>query len=335
MPVPVATVFGGTGFIGRHVIRRLARQGVRVRVATRRPDRALFLKPMGDVGQIVPLAVRYGDDASLARSLDGADWVINLVGILIERPGQRFEALHARLPGRLGALAQRAGATRFVQLSSIGADLASPAAYARTKAAGELAAREAFPAVTVLRPSVVFGPEDDFFNLLGALSRLMPAFPVFFAGLPRLDSAEGLLRLHLPAAGAARLQPVYVGDVADAALAVLNEPRTAGATYELGGPTVYTFKALIELALEVVARRRWLVPVPYALLEAAAFVAQAIPYAPLNPDTVRLMKLDNVVTPGAPGLEALGITPTAAELILPTYLHVYRVGRVAPPSAQA
>jgi NADH dehydrogenase len=336
MSDPVVTVFGGTGFIGRHVVQRLAGLGARIKVATRRPDRALFLKPLGNVGQIVPIAVRYARDDSIARAIEGSDWAVNLVGILTEQPGRTFAEVHAQLPGRIARAASAAGLKRLVQVSAIGADAASPSAYGRSKAAGEAAARAGFPAVTILRPSVVFGPEDGFFNALGSISRIAPAIPLFFDGLPRLEFDGIFPRPRFPGAGASRMQPVYVGDVADAVIAALRDPKAVGRAYELGGPTVYSFRQVVELALQVVGRRRWLVPVPYAALEAAAFFAQAVPYSPLKPDLVRLMKLDNVVSAGAAGLAELGIAPTAAELILPTYLHVYRSGRVeGSPSAQA
>lgn len=334
MSDPVVTVFGGTGFIGRHVVQRLARLGATIRVATRRPDRALFLKTLGGVGQIVPVPVHYGKDESIARAVQGADWVINLVGILNEQPGRSFAALHGALPGRIGRAAAAAGAGRFIQISALGAHEASPAAYARSKAAGEAAARIAFPGVTILRPSIVFGPEDGFFNALGALSRITPVIPLFYSGLPKLGFDGIFPWPRFPGAGASRMQLVYVGDVADAVIACLRDAKTAGAVFELGGPTVYSFRETVELALDVIGRRRCLVPVPFFMIEAAAFFAQAIPFSPLKPDLVRLMKLDNVVSKGAAGLAELGITPTAAELILPTYLHVYRAGRTesAPPT---
>jgi NADH dehydrogenase len=304
-------------------------------VATRRPDRALFLKPLGSVGQIVPMPVAYSRDETITRAIVGADAVINLVGVLTEGPGRRFAALHAQLPGRIGRAAKTAGVGRFIQISSIGAAPTSPASYARSKAAGEAAAREAFPGVTILRPSVVFGPEDTFFNALGSISRVAPAFPLFFSGLPKLEFDGIFLRPSFPNAGANRMQPVYVGDVADAVMAVLRDPGTAGRVYELGGPTVYSFRQVVELALAESGRRRCLLPVPFFALEAAAFFAQVVPFSPLTPDLVRLMKLDNVVAPGAQGLAALGITPAAAELILPTYMHVYRAGRAERPNIQA
>ncbi len=327
MSDPVVTIFGGTGFIGRHLVQRLARLGVTIRVATRRPDRALFLKPLGNVGQIVPIPVHYGKDGSIARAVQGADWVINLVGILTEQPGRTFAAVHDELPGRIARAASAAGASRFIQISAIGADSASPASYARSKAAGEAAARAAFPGVTILRPSVVFGPEDGLFNMLGAISRLAPIIPLFFRGRPTL-AFDGLFpQPRFPGAGASLLQPVYVGDVADAAIACLRDAKTAGRVYELGGPTVYRFREVVALALDVIGRRRCLVPVPFLALEVAAFFAGVIPFSPLKRDLVRLMKLDNVVSKGASGLADLGITPTAAELILPTYMHAYRAGR--------
>lgn len=336
MSDPVVTVFGGTGFIGRHVVQRLARLGATIRVATQRPDRALFLKPLGNVGQIVPVPVHYGKDASIARALQGADWVINLVGILTEQPGRRYATVHGELPGRIGRAASAAGVSRFIQISAIGAHEASPSAYGRSKAAGETAARLAFPGVTILRPSVVFGPEDEFFNALGSVSRIAPMIPLFFSGLPKLAFDGIFPQPRFPGAGANKMQPVYVGDVADAVLAALREPKTAGGVFELGGPTVYSFREVVELALRVIGRRRCLVPVPFFALEAAAFFAQAVPFSPLKPDLVRLMKLDNVVSQGAAGLAELGIAPTAAELILPTYMYAYRAGRADnAPSAQA
>jgi len=335
MTTPVVTVFGGTGFIGRHVVRRLARRGVRIRVVTRRADRALYLKPLGDVGQIVPIVSRLGDNAGLVRAIEGADWVVNMVGILTERPGQKFEDVHARLPGRIAAIAKAAGVKRIVHLSSIGAAPDASSAYARSKAAGERALREVFPESTVLRPSVVFGPEDGFFNMLGSISRVAPALPIFFSGLPRIELDGIFPRPNFAKAGATRMQPVYVGDVADAALAALDDPKTAGQTYELGGPAIYSYRGLVELALQVIERHRCLVPVPFFALEAAAFVASAIPFSPLTRDIPRLMKAHNVVGSGALGLADLGVTPTALELVLPTYLHVYRAGRVSRRATQA
>ena len=335
MTAPVVTVFGGTGFIGRHVVRRLARRGARIRVVTRRADRALYLKPLGDVGQIVPIVLRQGDNASLARAIEGADWVVNLVGALIEQPGRRFDDIHARLPGRLGAIAKAAGVKRFVHLSSINASENAGSEYARSKGAGERALREVFPEATVLRPSLVFGQEDGFFNLLGSISRVAPALPVFFSGLPKIEFDGIFPKPSFAMAGATRLQPVYVGDVADAALAALDDPKAVGRTYELGGPAIYSYRGLLELMLQVIERRRCLVPVPFFALEAAAFVASAIPFSRLTRDVPRLLKADNVVGSGALGLADLGITPTALELVLPTYLHIYRAGRVSPRATQA
>lgn len=334
MTAPVVTVFGGTGFIGRHVVRCLARRGARIRVATRRPERALYLKPFGDVGQIVPIATRYGDNASLARAIEGADWVVNLVGILTERPGQRFDDVHVSLPGRIGAVAKAAGVKRVAHNSTIGAAASATSAYARSNFAGEQALREVFPEATVFRPSLVFGPEDDFFNTLGSISRVAPALPIFFSGLPAIKFDGIFPSPSFERAGATRMQPVYVGDVAQAVVAALESPEAAGRTYELGGPAIYTIRGLMELALGVIERRRCLVPMPFFAIEAAAFVASAIPFSPLNRDVVRLMKMDNVVAPGAAGLADLGVAPTAIETILPTYLHVYRAGRISPRSSQ-
>lgn len=303
----VITVFGGSGFIGRAVVQELAAAGARVRVACRRPDEALRCKTAGEVGQIVPVAANVRDDASVAAAVEGADAVVNLVGVLYERGRQTFQALHAEGPGRIGRAAAAAGVGRMVHVSAIGADPASASAYARTKAAGETAARAAFPAVTVLRPSIVFGPEDSFFNRFAGMARFMPVLPLIGGG----DT---------------RFQPVYVGDVAGAVAAVLGTATTAGRTFELGGPRTYSFRTLMEMMLAEIGRRRLLVPVPFWLATVQAFFLEKLPAPLLTRDQVRQLKTDNVVAPGAAGLADLGVTPTALEVILPTYLDRYRRG---------
>jgi len=307
MDFGIVTVFGGAGFVGRAVVRELARAGARVRVACRRPDEALRCKPMGDVGQIVPVAANVRDDASIAAAVQGADTVINLVGVLYERGRQTFRAVHAEAPGRIGRAARAARARRLIHFSAIGADPASPSAYARSKAAGEAAVRTAFPDATILRPSIVFGPEDDFFNRFAGLARVLPALPLIGGG-------------HT------RFQPVYVGDVADAVMAALAAPDTAGRIFELGGPRVYSFRALMEILLAEIHRHRLLVPVPFWLANAEALFLECLPKPLLTRDQVRLLRTDNVVAPGAAGFADLGISPTALEVILPTYLHRYRRG---------
>jgi NADH dehydrogenase len=304
---PVVTVFGGSGFIGRYVVEKLAKRGWMIRVAVRRPDDALFLKTAGQLGQIAPIAANIRDQRSVEAAVAGADAVINLVGILFESGPQRFAKVQAEGPGRIAAAAAAAGVRQMVHISAIGADSASPAAYGRSKAAGEQAVRAAFPAATILRPSIVFGPEDGFFNRFAAMTRLSPALPLIGGGLTRF-------------------QPVYVVDVADAVLAALERPDAAGQTYELGGPGTYSFRDLMQLLLREIGRRRLLVPIPFALASLQGALLQCLPSPPLTLDQVRLLKRDNVVSPGAKGLADLGIAPTAVEVILPTYLDKYRPG---------
>ncbi|MGQ0664238.1 MAG: complex I NDUFA9 subunit family protein [Pseudomonadota bacterium] len=301
------TVFGGSGFIGRYVVKRLAAQGWVVRVAVRDPVAASFLKPMGDVGQIVPMKANLTDPEAVAEAVKGAEAVVNLVGILYETRRQLFAELHGLAPARLARQAGAAGVRRFVQVSALGADAASPAAYARTKAAGEAGIRAAFPAATIVRPSIVFGPEDGFFNRFAAMARCLPALPLIGGGLTRF-------------------QPVYVGDVAEAITRLLADSGSAGRTYELGGPRVYTFKELMEIMLAEIGRKRFLVPLPFAVAQLQAAFFERLPVPPLTRDQIRLLKRDNVVTPGAPGLAELGIEPSALEAIIPTYLGRFRKG---------
>ncbi len=313
----VVTVFGGSGFVGRTLIERLAKTGAVIRVPVRNPERAKILKPMGDVGQITPFGIDIGSDDAVAAAVAEADAVVNLIGILYERGASRFALVHGEAPGRMARAARQAGARRFVQVSAIGADPESPSAYARSKAAGEAAVRVALPSAVILRPSIVFGPEDDFFNRFAALAQLMPALPLIGGG-------------HT------RFQPVYVGDVADAIMVALdaaspNAPATDGRTYELGGPRTYSFKDLMALMLAEIHRRRLLIPLPFALASLQALILELLPVPPLTRDQVALLKRDNVVGAGALTLRDLGIAPTALEPILPTYLDRFRPGgRFAP-----
>jgi len=301
----VVTVFGGSGFIGRHLIGRLARQGWIVRVAVRRPSRAGFLKPMGDVGQITPIRAPIQDQIAVESAVAGADAVINLVGILYERRHQTFAAVHDRGAQTVAAASAAAGVGRLVQVSAIGADHHSTADYARSKGAGEAAVRTACPDAVILRPSVVFGPEDGFFNRFAEMARISPVLPLI-------------------GGGGTRFQTVYVGDVAEAIAKSVSDPACAGRTYELGGPHVYTFKELMELLLRQIHRRRLLVPWPFAMAELQAIFFELLPVPPLTRDQVRMLRHDNVVAEGALTLADLGIAPTAAEVILPTYLDRYR-----------
>ncbi|MEM7225906.1 MAG: complex I NDUFA9 subunit family protein [Pseudomonadota bacterium] len=307
MAYRLVTVFGGSGFIGRYVVQRLAQQGCLVRVAVRKPSQAQFLKPMGDVGQITPIRAPLQEEAAIKAAVEGADAVINLCGLLYERGKQTFEAVHHAGAQRIAQAAAAAGAGAMVQISAIGASPQSKSDYARTKAAGEEAVRAAFPDAVILRPSIVFGPEDDFFNRFAAMARLSPVLPLIGGG-------------HT------RFQPVYVADVADAAMAVLNDPAAAGKTYELGGPEVYSFKALLELLLKEIQRKRLFMSIPFEFTGPGAWAAEQLPVPPLTRDQVELLKTDNVVSEGALTLQDLGIQPTAVELIVPLYLDRFRIG---------
>ncbi len=302
----VATVFGGSGFIGRYVVKRLAAQDHIVRVAVRDTEGALFLKPMGVVGQIVPLYADLARHDDVARAVEAAEIVVNLVGILAEnRPGD-FQRIHAEGAGAVARAAAIAGTSQLVHLSAIGADAASPSQYAKSKAAGEEAVRSAFPGSVILRPSVVFGAEDQFFNRFAALAQFLPFMPVI--------------------CGETRMQPVYVGDVADAVMAALERADTTGNTYELGGPHIFTFRQILEYVLRETDRHRMLVAIPPGIARLQATLAERLPGKPLTRDQLLLLARDNVVSDDAPGLADLGITPMPVELVVSQYLRRFRPG---------
>ena len=302
-----AAILGGAGFIGRYVVKRLAERGDVLTVGGRNAASANFLKLKGEVGQVGLVNIAIDDEALLPAFVAGNDAVVNLVGILHESGAQRFDRAHHVGPARLARLAREAGVERFIHISAIGADPRSSPAYARTKAAGEEAVRDAFPTATILRPSVVFGPEDQFFNRLAALAMISPVLPVI-------------------GGGETRFQPVYVGDVADAVVRCIDDSATAGRTYELGGPKTYSFRALIELLLGEIHRKPYLVDIPFGLASVQARLMSLLPNPPLTPDQVELLKRDNVVSSGALTLAALGIAPTPVEAILPSYLDRFRRG---------
>lgn len=308
-PGSLITVFGGSGFVGRHVVQALARKGYRVRVAVRRPNQALFVKTSGDVGQVEPVQANIRDTRSVKAALDGAHAVVNLVGILNESGAQRFETVIAGGADRIARAAKAAGIGIFVQVSAIGADEASPSAYARSKAVAEQAVRAQIPAAAILRPSIVFGPEDDFFNRFAGLARIMPALPLI-------------------GGGKTRFQPVYVKDVAEAIVRAVETGAADGKVVELGGPETYTFRQLMELTLREIGRRRLLLPLPSALAKLMAFFLEKLPGAPLTVDQVTLLGADNVVSEEARKegrtLEGLGVAPTSPEAILPVYLVRFR-----------
>lgn len=307
----LVTIYGGSGFIGRYIARRMAKEGWRVRVAVRRPNEAIFVRPYGVVGQVEPVFCNIRDDASVRAVMQGADAVVNCVGVLSEVGKNGFDAVQAEGAGRIARIAAELGVGQLVQLSAIGADADSASAYARSKAAGEAAVRAAFPAAVILRPSVVFGSEDQFFNRFAAMSRFGPILPVVGAET--------------------KFQPVYVDDVAQAAVkAVLGE--AAPGVYELGGPDVHTFRALMQKMLQVVQRRRLIVNIPFfvARIMGGAFdLLQTVTLGLftnglITRDQVRNLAHDNVVSPQARGLADLGIAPTPIDAVLPEYLWRYR-----------
>jgi uncharacterized protein YbjT (DUF2867 family) len=308
----IAAVFGGSGFIGRYVVRELARAGYTVRVAVTDPGGARFLQTQGKVGQIVPLAAGVADESAVARAVAGAGLVVNLVGILFERRAGDFQRLQAEGAGRVARLAAAAGVGRLVHVSAIGADPASPSAYGRTKAEGEAAVRAAFPSATILRPSIVFGPEDAFFNRFAGLARMLPFMPVI--------------------AGDTRFQPVYVGDVADAVIAAADRDDAPGRAYELAGPRSHTFRELLRYILEITEHRRPLVEIPLGLARIQARLGEFLPTPPLTRDQLLMLQRDNVPAADALGLADLGIQPKALEAVVPSYLTRFRTGGGRRPS---
>ena len=308
----LVTVFGGSGFVGVQVVRALAKAGWRVRVAVRRPGVAYRMRMLGDVGQIELVQANVRNAASVARALAGAEACVNAVGQAFESGRQRFLAVHHMGAKTVAEAAAAAGITKYVHLSGIGADEAAESRYARSRGLGESATREAMPSAVILRPSVIFGPEDHFFNSLAEIASLAPAILLFGGGY-------------------VRFAPVYVADVAAAAAKALADPAAAGRTYELGGPATYTFRELEEIVLAQIGRDKPLIPLPFAVagLIGTAFdiLTGIVPIAPLiTADQVLLLKSDNVPAPGAPGLADLGITPTALESVVGTYLYRYRRG---------
>ncbi len=314
----LVTVFGGSGFLGRHVVRALARRGYRIRVAVRRPDLAGHLQPLGRVGQIHAVQANLRHAESLSAATRDAGVVINLVGILFERGRQRFEAVHA-VGAEAVAMAASAHGARLIHVSALGADERSTSAYATSKAHGEKLALAAVPDATIVRPSIVFGPEDDFFNRFAGLARISPALPLIGGG-------------HT------RFQPVFVGDVAETIALAADGQTNPGTIYELGGPEVFTFKELMQFVLATIERRRLLVPLPFWAARLNASLLQYMPKPLLTPDQVELLRHDNVVSEAAAAegrtISALGIAPQAVAVIVPTYLWRFRKagqfrGRVA------
>lgn len=310
----LVTIFGGSGFLGRHMVRALAAEGWRVRVAVRRPNNALFLKPMGRVGQIQLMKANVHDEDSVRAALKGADAAINLVAVLYQSGSQRFESLHVEAAERIARAAAEMGVGRLLHVSGLGVDRNERSRYAQTKVRGEERVREAFPGATIFRPSIVFGPEDDLFNKFAWLARLSPILPLI-------------------GGGGTKFQPVFVGDVARATVRVLDDGSTAGKTYELGGPEIMTLKDIMALVCKETHRSRILLPVPFALARAKAVFLGLLPKPLLTLDQVRLLETDNVVSEGAATFRDLGIAPEAAGGIVPSYLWRFRKHGEFEPAA--
>ena len=307
----LVTIYGGSGFVGRYIARRMAKEGWRVRVAVRRPNDALFVRPYGVVGQVEPVACNIRDDASVRAALRWADAVVNCVGILNKSGKNTFDSVQASGAARIARIAAEEGVGQLVHLSAIGADAGSASEYQQTKAAGEAAILAAFPKAMILRPSIIFGNEDGFFNRFAAMTRFSPVLPV--VGV------------------ATRFQPVYVDDVAQAAVMGITGEAAPG-VYELGGPEVATFRELMQRMLAEIRRRRLIVNIPFF---AASIMGAVLDFAQMatlglfsngmiTRDQVRNLKTDNVVAPGAKGFAELGITPMAMAPVLPEYLWRYR-----------
>lgn len=294
------TVFGGSGFLGRQIVKRLADDGADVRVAVRHPERASFLTKPGKAGQITTVRTDVWDEATVGPAVDGSDAVVNTVGHYVERGRATFEAIHGQGARHVARASAMAGVRRLVHISGLGTDPKSDSPYARARGIGEQLVTEAFPVATILRPGVIFGHEGGFLNRLAALARVLPVMPLF-------------------GAGETKLQPVFVGDVAEAVAEALATPATMGRLYELGGPRVYTYKELVQLVLARIERKRLLMPVPYFAWEVLAAFMAPLPSRPISRNQVELMQRDNVVRADALTLADLGIAPTPVEAMWPTY----------------
>jgi NADH dehydrogenase len=312
------TVIGGSGFVGRHVVQALAKRGYRIRVACRRPDLAGHVQPLGTPGQVVPVQANVRYPASLAAVSEGASAVINLTGVLYSRSAQSFDAIHVFGAEAAARAAKAAKARTFIHMSALGADADSASDYARTKAEGEARAKAAFPGTSIIRPSIVFGPEDDFFNRFAALARFSPVLPLI-------------------GGGETRFQPVFAGDVAKAFARLVEPSDLTGKTYELGGPEVMRFRELMEFTLATIGRRRLLVPIPWGIARMMGAVMGLLPKPMLTMDQVALLKTDTVVSAEAERagatLQGLGIEPVGIEAIVPAYLYRFRkAGQFTAPS---
>ena len=301
-----ACIFGGTGFIGRQIVRELAKLDIRVKVASRIPEKAYFLRPCGAVGQIVPFACDYSDDKSIQKAVQGCDYVVNCIGILFEKKKGGFQRAHVDLPASIAKACKNEGVEHFVHLSALGVEN-NESKYGHSKVEGEQAVLSNFPDATILKPSVVFGQDDDFFNKFASLAPIMPFLPLIGGG-------------HT------KFQPVFVGDVSDAAIKCLIEHGHEGKAYELGGPDVVSFKEIYEIMFSYTKQPRPLVNLPWSIAKIQAGFLSLLPDPLLTPDQVKSLKSDNVVSDDALKFSDLGISPKAMEIILPTYLTRYQPG---------
>lgn len=302
----MACVFGGTGFVGRQIVRALAREGYTVKVATRFPEKAFFLKTAGNVGQVVPVACKAGDDAAIRAAVRGCDVVVNCVGILYQKGKSTFTRIHTELPRSIAKACAAEKVAHLVHLSALGCE-ESESKYGKSKLNGELAVHENFPKATILRPSVVFGPEDEFFNMFARLSTVLPALP-------------------LVGGGRTKFQPVYVADIADAVMKAIASSDSEGQIYELGGPDILTFRQIYERLFAQTGRKCFLVSLPWGVAKLQGHVMGLLPKPLLTADQVESLKTDNVVAADAKTLADLGVVPTGLDIILPTYLARFRPG---------
>lgn len=301
-----AAVFGGSGFVGRYVVRALAREGYRVNVISRDPERNLQLKVNGPTGQIAFTRCDIRDEKSVAAAVQGADVVVNLVAVLYQRGKQRFDTIQAQGAAHIAKAARKAGVKQLVHISALGIESAPSSLYAKTKLEGEKAVLAAFPTAVILRPSIIFGQEDGFFNMFACLFRFLPFVPLI-------------------GGGGNRMQPVYAADVAEAVICALHLPHMDGKTFELGGPKTYTMRELFEYILQVTNRSKCFVSIPYALASLKGAICEMLPFKPLiTRDQVKLLKVDNVVGKDALTFRQLGLTPRPLEDIVPGYLTRFR-----------
>lgn len=305
----IITVIGGSGFVGRHVVRALAKRGYRIRVACRRPDLAGHMQPMGSPGQVMPVQANVRFPKSLEAACDGAVAVINLTGVLFSSGSQSFDAVHVFGAAASAKAAKACGAGVYIHMSAIGADAESASAYAKSKAAGEAGAKAGFPGAIIIRPSIVFGPEDNFFNQFAEMARFAPALPLI-------------------GGGNTLFQPVFVGDVADAIATLVERGVADGKTFELGGPDRQSFKQLLQFTLDTIQRKRLLLPLPWGVAKLLGSVFSILPKPPLTLDQVRMLETDNVVSEAAQRdgrtLSGLGIPAQSLQSIVPSYLYRYR-----------